>query len=76
MADDNDDNADDGNFEDTLGKILGASSRVTTSLDLDLAFGATDYCRPRLHSAPQPPLPPSPPPIVSPPPFAAAGELI
>ena len=42
MTDDNDDDADDGNFDDTLGEILGASSRVATSLDLDLAFGAVD----------------------------------
>ena len=34
---DNDDEADDSNFNDTLGKILGASFRVTPSLDLDLA---------------------------------------
>ena len=34
---DNDDDADDGNFEDTFGEILGASCRVTTFLDLDLA---------------------------------------
>ena len=37
---DNDDDADDGIFDDTLCEILGASSRVATSLDLDLAFGA------------------------------------
>ena len=42
MTDDNDDDADDGNFDDILGKILGASSRGTTSLDLDLAFGDVD----------------------------------
>ena len=40
--DDNDDNADDGDFDDTLGEILGASFMGTTSLDLDLAFGAVD----------------------------------
>ena len=39
MTDDNDDNTNDGNFDDTLGEILGASSRGTTFLDLDLAFG-------------------------------------
>jgi len=39
---DNDDNADDGNFNDTLGKILGASFRETLSLDLDLAFCAVN----------------------------------
>jgi len=41
-TDDNDDDADDGNFDDTLGEILGASFRVTPSLDLDLTFGAVD----------------------------------
>ena len=42
MPDDNDDDANDGNFDDTLGEILGTSFRVTPSLDLDLAFGAVD----------------------------------
>jgi len=37
MTNDNDDDADDGNFEDTFGEILGASCRVTTFLDLDFA---------------------------------------
>jgi len=37
MTDDNDNDANDGNFDDTLGEILGASFRVTPSLDLDLA---------------------------------------
>jgi len=41
-TDDSDDNADDGNFDNTLGEILGASFRVTPSLDLDLTFGAVD----------------------------------
>jgi len=40
MTNDNDDDADDGNFDDILGEILGASFRVTPSFDLDLAFGA------------------------------------
>ena len=35
------DDVDDGNF-DTLSEILGPSSRVATSPDLDLAFGAVD----------------------------------
>jgi len=39
VVDDNDDGADDGNFHDTVGEILGASS---PSLDLDLAFGSVD----------------------------------
>jgi len=38
MTDDNDSDADVGNLHDTLSEILGASSRVATSLDLDLAF--------------------------------------
>jgi len=76
MTDDNDDDADDGNFDDTLGEILGASSRCTTSLVLDLAFGDVDSnvdlaCTPLLS-------PPSLliPPLASPPPSAAAGEPI
>jgi len=76
MTDDNDDDADDGNFGDTLGEILGASSRVTTSLDLDPAFGAVDSnvglaCTPLLS-----PLFPLPPPLASPSPSAAAWEPI
>ena len=39
MTDDNDDDADVGNLDDTHIEILGVSSRVPTSLDLDLAFG-------------------------------------
>ena len=42
MTDDNNDDGDDGNFDDTLSEILGISSRVATSHDLDLAFGAVD----------------------------------
>jgi len=42
MTDDNNDDGDDGNFDDTLSEILGTSSRVATTLDLDLAFGAVD----------------------------------
>jgi len=42
MPDDNDDNANDGNFDDTLGECLGASFRVTPSLDLYVAFGTVD----------------------------------
>jgi len=74
MTDDNDDDADVGNFDDTLGEILGASSRVATSLDLDLAFGAVDVnddlaCTHLLS-------PPSPlhPPLPSVPSSASAGE--
>ena len=76
MTDDHDDDADDGNFDDTLSEILGASSRVATPLDLDLAFGAVDVtegltCTPLLS-----PLSPLLPPIASPPSSAAAGEPI
>ena len=42
MTDDNDDDADVGKLDGTLSEILGASSRVATSLDLDLAFGAVN----------------------------------
>jgi len=42
MTDDNDDDVDEGNFDDTLSEILSTSSRVATSFDLDLAFGAVD----------------------------------
>ena len=42
MTDDNDDDANVGNLDDTLSEILGAASRVATSLDLDLAFGTVD----------------------------------
>jgi len=76
MSDDNDDDADDGNFDDTLSEILDASSRVSPSLDLDLAFGAVNSnvdpaCTLLLF-----PLSPSPPPFASPPPSAAAREPI
>ena len=74
MTDDNDDDADDGNFDDTLGEILGAPFRVTPSLDLDRTFGAVDSnvdlaCTHFLS-------PPSllPPPLPSAPSSAAAGK--
>jgi len=74
MTDDTVNDADDGNFDDTLGEILGASFRVTSSLDLDLAFGTVDSnvdlaCTHLLS-------PPSPlsPPLPSAPSSAAAGE--
>jgi len=72
----NDNDANGGIFDDTLCEILGASSRVATSLDLDLAFGAVDVyvdlaCTPLLF-----PLSPLPPPIASPPLSAASGEPI
>jgi len=76
MTHDNDDNADNGIFDDTLCEILGASSRVATFLDLDHAFGTVDVnidlaCTSLLF-----PLSPFLPPIASPPPSAAAGEPI
>jgi len=74
MPDDNDDDANDGDFDDTLGELLGASFRVTPSLDLDLAFGAvnsnTDLACTHLLSPPSP----LPPPLSSAPSSAAAGE--
>jgi len=72
----NDDDADDSVFDHALSEILGASSRVAPSLDLDLAFGTVDSnvdpaCTPLLS-----PLCPFPSPLASPPPFPAAGEPI
>jgi len=63
MTDDNDDDADVGKLDDTLSEIFGASSRVATSLDLDLAFGAVDVnddlvCTSLLLHSPFSPLPP------------------
>jgi hypothetical protein len=72
----NDDDADDGIFDDTLCEILGASSRVATSLDLDLAFGAIDVNVDLACTSLLSPLSPLLPPIASPPPSAAAGEPI
>ena len=74
MIDDNNDDAEDGDFDDTLGEILVASFMATPSLDLDLALGAVDSnvdlaCT-RLLS---PPFPLSPP-LPSAPSSAAAGE--
>ena len=40
MTEDNIDDVDDGHFDATLSEILGTSSRVATSPDLDLTFGA------------------------------------
>jgi len=73
MTVDNHDDANDGNCDDTLSEILGASSKVAPSLDLDLAFGTVDFnvepaCTPLLS-----PLSSLPPPLASPPPSAAAG---
>jgi len=77
ITDDYDDDANVGNLDDTLSKILGASSRVATFLDLDLAFGAAvdvndDLACTSLLSL----LSPLPLPIASPPSSVAAGEPI
>ena len=77
MTDDNDDDANVGNLDDNLSEILSASSRVTTSLDLDLAFGAIDVNDDLACTSLLSPLSPLPPPIASPPSSsAAAGEPI
>ena len=76
MTDDNDDDADVGNLDDTLSEILGASSRVATPLDLDLAFGAVDVTDNLACTSLLSPPSPLPPPIASHPPSAADGEPI
>jgi len=76
MTDDNDDDAEVGNLDDTLSEILGVSSRVATSLDLDLTFGAVDVHDNLVFTSLLSPLSSLPPPIASPPPSAAAGEPI
>jgi len=76
MTEDNDDGANVGNLDDILSDILGASSRVATPLDLDLAFGAVDVTDDLSCTSLLSPLFPLPPPIASPPSSAAAGEPI
>ena len=76
VTDDNDNNANVSNLDDTLREILGASSRVVTPLDLDLAFGAVDVNVDLACTSLLSPLSPLPPPIASLPPSAAAGEPI
>ena len=76
MTNDNDDDASVVNLDDTLSEILVASSRVATSLDLDLAFGAIDVNDDLACTSLLSPLSPLPSPIASPPPSAAAGEPI
>ena len=76
MTNDNDDDADDGIFDDNLCEILGASSRVATSLDLDLAFGPVDVNVDLACTSLLSPLSLPPPPIACPPHSAAAGEPI
>jgi len=72
----NNDDANDGIFDDTLCGILSASSRVATSIDLDLAFGVVDVNVDLACTSLLSPLSPLSPSIASPPPSAAAGEPI
>ena len=76
MTDDNNYKGDDGNFDDTLSEILGTSSRVATSPDLDLGFGAIDVNVDLTYTSLLSPLSHLPPPISSPPSSAAAGKPI
>ena len=76
MTDDNNDDVNDGNFDDTLSEILGTSSRVATSPDLDLAFGAFDVNVDLACTSLLSPLSHLPPPTSSPPSSAVAGEPI
>jgi len=68
------DDADDDDFLDTLGEILGALFMTTPSLDLDLAFGTVESNVDIDRTPLIPPLSPSPPPLTSPPSSADAGE--
>ena len=76
MTEANDDGANVGNLYDILIDILGASSRVATPLDLDLAFSAVDVTDGLLCNSLLSPLCHLPPPIASFPSSAAAGEPI
>jgi len=76
MTEANDDGANVGNLNDILSDILGASSRVATPLDLDLAFGAVDVTDGLSCTSLLSPLSTLPPPIASPHSSAAAGEPI
>jgi len=76
MTDNNNDDVDDGNFDDTLSEILGTSSRVATSPDLDLGFGAVDVNVDLAYTSLLSPLSHLPPPISCPPSSTAAGEPI
>jgi len=75
-TEDNDDGANVGNLDDILSDILGASSRIATPLDLDLAFGAVDVTDGLSCTSLLSPLSPLVPPIASSPSSAAAGEPI
>jgi len=72
----NNDEAYDGIFDETFCEILGATFRVATSLDLDLAFGAVDVNDDLVCTSLLCPLSPLPPNIASPPSSAAAGKPI
>ena len=53
MTDDNDNDANDSHFDDTLGEILGTSCMAASSLDLDLALAPSTPTSPtstRSHS--------------------------
>jgi len=76
MTDDNDDGANVGNLDDILSEILCALSRVSTPLDLDLAFGAVDVTDGLSCTSLLSPFSPLPSPIASPPSSAAPGEPI
>ena len=57
---DNDDDADDGDFNDTLGETFSASFMATPSLDLDLDFSVVDSNVTRSHPLLLSALPPPP----------------
>jgi len=76
MTDHNDDGANVGFLDDILSKILGASSRVATPLDLGLAFGAVDVTDGLSCTSLLSPFSPLPPHIASCSSPAAAGEPI
>ena len=75
MTNHNDDDANDGNF-DTLSELLGTSSRVAPSLDLDLTFGSVDPNVDPACTLNLSPLSPLSPHLASPLPCATAGEPI
>jgi len=76
MTDNNNDNVNACNFDDTLSEILGTSSRVATSPDLDLAFGVIDVNVHLACTSLLSPLSHLPLPISFPPSSTAAGEPI
>jgi len=76
MTDDNNDDGDDSDFDDTLSEILGILSRVATSPDLDLAFGAVNDNVDRACTSLLSPLSHLPPPTSSPPSSTVTREPI